>query len=260
MKTKKGFTLVELLVVISIIALLLAVLMPSLQRAKSQAMAVICGANLRTLSTGWFLYQMDNKNQLVGADPYRCGGYSWVLEPSAPYDLPKHYEAIKAGMLYKYCSNVKSYHCPADKRSLSKPENDFYSLGAPIGGYQSYKVPNGMNGVWPQRNFKIAKVYSDIKSPAQKFTFIEQNDNRGFNMGAWFMNVPSEGKYQWVDPIATWHHGGTVIGFADGHSEFYKWKDKRTVKFKGLWDGSSYQKNSKDWEYMSAAYDSTDSY
>ena len=47
MHRKKGFTLVELLVVITIIALLMSVLMPALARVRKQAKAVLCQANLR---------------------------------------------------------------------------------------------------------------------------------------------------------------------------------------------------------------------
>jgi len=57
---KRGFTLVELLVVISIIALLLSILMPSLQKAKEGARAVVCGNNVRQLGMAWRLYAVNN--------------------------------------------------------------------------------------------------------------------------------------------------------------------------------------------------------
>ena len=60
MNTRRGFTLVELLVVIAIIALLVAILMPALQRVKKQAKAAICQANLGQWGLVWSMYCEDN--------------------------------------------------------------------------------------------------------------------------------------------------------------------------------------------------------
>jgi prepilin-type N-terminal cleavage/methylation domain-containing protein len=60
MRESKGFTLIELLVVIAIIALLLAILMPALQRVKKQARTVACQANLHQWALIWAMYTEDN--------------------------------------------------------------------------------------------------------------------------------------------------------------------------------------------------------
>ncbi|MHC4169130.1 MAG: prepilin-type N-terminal cleavage/methylation domain-containing protein, partial [Planctomycetota bacterium] len=57
---RKGFTLIELLVVIAIIALLLAILMPSLNRVRKQARFVACKANLKSYGLMAFMYADDN--------------------------------------------------------------------------------------------------------------------------------------------------------------------------------------------------------
>jgi len=67
MRTSRGFTLIELLVVIAIIALLLAILMPALQRVKKQARTVACQANLHQWALIWAMYTEDNNGNFPAA-------------------------------------------------------------------------------------------------------------------------------------------------------------------------------------------------
>ena len=72
-----AFTLIELLVVIAIIALLVSILMPSLQKAKEMAKDVVCASNQKSVSYGIFLYAQDYDDQIPVSTMYNPGWY-WL--------------------------------------------------------------------------------------------------------------------------------------------------------------------------------------
>jgi prepilin-type N-terminal cleavage/methylation domain-containing protein/prepilin-type processing-associated H-X9-DG protein len=74
MSHRRAFTLIELLVVIAIIALLLAILLPSLRRAREQGKAVMCRNNLKQISLALTLYAEDNEGKFP-----RNGGI-WIVK------------------------------------------------------------------------------------------------------------------------------------------------------------------------------------
>jgi prepilin-type N-terminal cleavage/methylation domain-containing protein len=74
-----GFTLVELLVVISIIALLMAILMPAFGKAKKQARAVMCKARLKQWGTIWTLYCDDNDGYFSGGEGVYWARGEWII-------------------------------------------------------------------------------------------------------------------------------------------------------------------------------------
>jgi prepilin-type N-terminal cleavage/methylation domain-containing protein/prepilin-type processing-associated H-X9-DG protein len=271
---KKGaFTLIELLVVIAIIALLMALLMPALRLAKDQAAALVCISSLNTLSLAWFTYTIDNDGQLMGGHRVRDGNFMdkncfpdgfWINPPhdknfnytgEDPELIDNKLTGIRRGKIFPYVKTVKVFRCPFDSRL------DFPGQYA----YCSYSIAGGMNGEEAYRSTGckddldlVAEVFDEIKNPDRKYVFIEEADDRGWNMGSWILDVPGT---CWIDPLAPWHNDRSMLGFADGHGEKHRWRSKNTAdmnieqEFGYCPDpGDSDPEDEKDLWYMQRGY------
>ena len=110
---RKGFTLVELLVVVTIIALLIGILMPQLRGAKAQAKRSACANNLRQIGIALQAYLVDNNDRFPFASHVPSYG-------SFPLDTPE--PIYIADVLRPYLSEqVKVFQCPNDRPNNDRP-------------------------------------------------------------------------------------------------------------------------------------------
>jgi prepilin-type N-terminal cleavage/methylation domain-containing protein len=121
-----GFTLVELLVVIGIIALLIAILLPALSRARESANQIKCGSNLRQIGMAMFMYTSDNAGYFPAAaraDRQELNDYVYWQQPSTYWDSNLFSVALgnprslDNGALVKYMGrhfNPQAWTCPSD--------------------------------------------------------------------------------------------------------------------------------------------------
>jgi prepilin-type N-terminal cleavage/methylation domain-containing protein/prepilin-type processing-associated H-X9-DG protein len=230
----RAFTLLELLICIVILAILAALLLPALSRAKSKAQTAQCLNQERQLILACLLYAGDADDAL----PYNLGGdeikstvaagqylnwsstvMSWELDP----DNTNTHLLTRGGLGPELSGVAAVYRCPNDtvvsdlqagagwtRRVRS------YSMNAMVGDAGQY-TSTGMNVNNPyyRQFFKVAQV----PQPSGIFVFIEEHPD-SINDG-YFLNRPAS--LEWTDLPASHHDGAANLAFADGHVESHRW-------------------------------------
>jgi prepilin-type N-terminal cleavage/methylation domain-containing protein/prepilin-type processing-associated H-X9-DG protein len=201
-----GFTLVELLVVIGIIAILIAILLPALSKARMYANWASCMSNLRQIGYGMTMYANENKNFLPR--PARVTGaypddfLNWLQPPdyagSPTYPFNDSVLAIYLNVHDEKLARI--FRCPADS---------YADRSAPSPDQPAYRYTYGMNSEWDPDitpNGPRHKL-TDVHIPAQKILCIEELH-------------PDDARWEHDDDELTDRHGGQGnILFHDMHVE-----------------------------------------
>ena len=208
------------------IAVLMSILMPSLQLVKDHATQLQCQSNAKNLAMAWFMYKDENDGKLVSAmtptmssaGPVAQAGWVRLADNwDSNATLEQKQEAMKAGALWPYTGkNLDVYRCPADRR-IKLPN---------LATARSFSIPDGANGEgWPAGAVVVAKRYSDLRQPSAKYIFVEDFDDRGDNQNSWCLSFPTG----FSDPMAIWHNNNSTFAFAD--SEMHRWVNKDFIKW-----------------------------
>ncbi len=239
--------MIELLVVIAIIAILAAMLLPSLARAKLKAQGIQCMNNGKQMMVVWRLYVEDNSDKVPSAwggpgdwmpgnsmdwfgSPVRDGANSYNWDP----------ETLKRSPLWPYCGNSFGiWRCPADNAYPCIPQAGPFK-GQSMPRVRSMSMLSWFNGIdaddpslggagW----LKYQRLSQVLKpGPSMTILFLDERCD-SINDGEWctsmygFPDAPAQWKL--IDFPASYHGGAGGVSFVDGHSEIHKWKDPRTI-------------------------------
>lgn len=265
---RRAFTLIELLVVIAIIAILAALLLPVLSKAKSKAQGALCLNDGKQLMTGITLYVNDN-NDFFPPNPddgNKVPGHNWAggqAGQSGPDEFnPDVLKDPDRSLLISYIGgNVTLFRCPADKRQgfydgpnagnkgQVVPAARTFSMSQAVGticaAFDAVRGEHGgsptlpVNGPWLDGSFSHRRnspwiTYgksSTIRAPGPSMLWVlTDEDPVGLNDAAFAFDMA---KPTWLDCPGSYHDGGCGFSFADGHSETHRWRKSPRQFFGG---------------------------
>ena len=274
-RRRSAFTLIELLVVIAIIAILAAMLLPALAKAKSRAQGIGCINNMKQLDLAWLMYAGDFSDRLplnpggspsdnVGVPGGICDAWVAGWEEYAPSSTPDNTNTFllvsptlqQYGSIGYYLKAPGVYHCPGDKSADPRygPRARSISMNSLVG----YTDAGSFNEDSLTGGYERFVKSTDFKklSPVNAFVFL---DERASSIDdGWFYIDPSNYSPNGTSsPLtlrnlpAVYHNQCSSFSFADGHAEIHKWMSASFSNLSG---------NTQETQYSQGASGYVDTY
>ncbi len=217
MRKKVGFTLIELLVVVAIIAVLVAILLPTLQRVRMRTRTVICQSNLRQVATGIYQYALDYNDYMIN------------LRLSCPRpNYPDYYSRWDDWLRAHYLNGEggDGGYSPGEVTTCPEIDRDMANLGGSQTAGYGLNINSSGTPFYPEYHKEWWR-FSEVVLPTSKAVYITDTSSIDSWMVNWNLHTTFRAQMNSWPSIPARRHDNTFnVVFIDFHIETAHWPEE----------------------------------
>ncbi|MCD6339836.1 MAG: hypothetical protein J7M29_10720 [Verrucomicrobia bacterium] len=222
----------------AIVALLLTLLIPAINRSRNQALAIRCLRNMQQLQLAWMMYADDNEGRLPAVKPGAFAGpdrwiSGWLDMSRSPDNTNTLYlVSPEFAQIGPYVASPVLFRCPADPSFVKIGGREYPRVrSVSMNCWMNYRGEQPLQDA-RRPHYRIYRKITDFLMPPPSGLWVlidERFDS--INDGMFTVNlIGRAGRNAAVDSPAAYHNGGAGVAFADGHAIVKRWKNRETFQ------------------------------